>query len=63
MTPNDAADYIGVSARTLSRWHLQRVGPPRIRIVGRVFYRRAALVDWMIRNEQAPLRSFYKGVI
>ena len=58
MTPDQAASFLGISDRTLSRWHLQRVGPPRIKIGGRVLYRREALLDWLIKNEQAPVRSF-----
>lgn len=61
MTPGDTANYIGISDRTLSRWHSQRVGPPRIKIGGRVLYRREMVLEWMINNEQAPLRSFSNG--
>ncbi|WP_420558843.1 helix-turn-helix transcriptional regulator [Roseovarius sp.] len=61
MTATEAADCIGISNRTLSRWHLQRVGPPRIKIGGRVLYRRCALLEWLKGNEQAPVRSFADG--
>lgn len=58
MTPADTANFIGISHRTLSRWHQQRLGPPRIKVGRRILFRRKCVLEWLIENEQAPLRSF-----
>jgi len=58
MTFQETAIFLGISQRTLSRWNLHRVGPPRIKIGARVLYRRAALLDWLQNHEAEPLRSF-----
>lgn len=58
MTPADTAVLIGVSSRTLSRWHQQRLGPPRIKVGRRILFRRERVLEWLIANEQSPLRSF-----
>jgi predicted DNA-binding transcriptional regulator AlpA len=48
---HQAADFIGVSARTLDRWHLLRIGPPRIKIGGLVRYSISAIVQWLRSRE------------
>lgn len=57
MTLTDTAHFIGIAPRTLSRWHQQRIGPPKIQISGHVWYRRESVVEWVIANEQVPVRS------
>jgi len=42
-----AAQFTGLSTRTLDRLALGGDGPPRIRIGARWMYPRAALMDWM----------------
>lgn len=42
-----AANYIGVSERTLWRIEARRTGPPRIQIGGTCLYRRATLDAWL----------------
>ena len=39
MTPKDLARELGVSERTIARWHHFREGPPRIEFGRKVFYR------------------------
>lgn len=48
-----AAQYLGVSARTLDRWHLLNEGPPRIKLRGTVRYRLDSLVSWLSALEAA----------
>jgi predicted DNA-binding transcriptional regulator AlpA len=43
----EAAELLGVSPRTLDRWHLMRVGPARIKMRGLVRYRLSAISDWL----------------
>jgi hypothetical protein len=52
-----AARILGVSPRTLDRWHLLRIGPPRIKIGNVVRYRASALCAWLRDQEQAGPRS------
>jgi len=47
-----AARLLGVSARTLDRWHLLRVGPPRILIGRQVRYRVSAIETWLLAQEE-----------
>lgn len=61
MTPTEAAKLLGVSTRTLSRWHALRVGPARCKIGRKVLYRREAVNAWLAQNETRPTRSFAGG--
>lgn len=51
-----AADLIGVSPRTLDRWHLLREGPPRILVGRQVRYRMSAIEEWLLEHESGSLR-------
>ena len=47
LTQQDLARELHVSVRTIARWHVERIGPPRI-VVGRLLlYRRAAIREWL----------------
>lgn len=53
----EVARLLGISPRTLDRWHLLRKGPPRIRYggSGHVRYRRSAVEKWVLSQEICPL--------
>ncbi len=51
--PDEVARELGVHRRTLDRWHLLRIGPPRTELGKRVFYRREAVAAW-IRDQERP---------
>ncbi|RZU98782.1 helix-turn-helix transcriptional regulator [Spiribacter vilamensis] len=51
------AEEMGVTRRTVERWHAQRIGPPRIKIGKQVFYRRESISDWIIAHEQTEPRA------
>ncbi|MFD4320783.1 helix-turn-helix transcriptional regulator [Streptomyces sp. NPDC058548] len=55
----DAAEYLGISPRTLYVWRHRRQGPPSFRLGarGRVTYRLDALDAWVREQEQADSRS------
>lgn len=54
VTPDDLALTLGISQRTLARWHARRIGPARC-VVGRlVLYRVDAVRDWLSGLERAP---------
>lgn len=58
LNPKAVAELLGVSRRTLSRWHALRVGPARCKVGRTVIYRRDALETWLEANETQPTRSF-----
>jgi predicted DNA-binding transcriptional regulator AlpA len=58
LKPRDVAAELGVSQRTLSRWHALRVGPARCKVGRTVLYRRDAIEAWLDANETQPARSF-----
>ena len=61
LTTSEVATLLGVSPRTLHRWHALRVGPPRCKIGRKVLYRKEALEAWLEANEDQPLRRFSKA--
>jgi len=48
-TREDLARELNRSTRTLDRWHVQRIGPPRtkLRRSKLIFYKKSAVSDWM----------------
>jgi predicted DNA-binding transcriptional regulator AlpA len=55
--PKALAAELGVSWRTLHRWHVERLGPPRV-VVGRtVLYRRESVRQWLLSREESQPRS------
>lgn len=54
------ADYAaarGVSLRTVQRERAQRIGPPFIKLGRMIYYRPAAIEQWLIEQEQAQPRA------
>ncbi len=61
LTTKDTARLLGVSERTLARWHNFRTGPARITIGRKVLYRLQAVQDWLRANETSPTETFAGG--
>ncbi len=58
LTPDQLADELEITRRTLERWHAQRIGPPRTLIGRRPYYNRQAVRQWLIGQEQPqPVRG------
>jgi hypothetical protein len=55
ITPDETATILRKSVRTLPAWHRRGYGPPRIKIGGKVFYRRSSVLRWLAEQEQAPV--------
>jgi hypothetical protein len=55
VTPDQLAQHLGVSVRTLSRWHARRIGPPRCSVGKLILYRIAAVRGWMAEREFGPV--------
>ena len=51
LRPPQLAERLWVSLRTLSRWHAERTGPPRITKGRLVLYRLEAVRQWLETNE------------
>jgi hypothetical protein len=57
LTQQDLARELHVSVRTIARWHVERIGPPRI-VVGRLLlYRRVTIRQWLESREEQPHRK------
>ncbi len=57
LTPKDLAQALGVSERTVARWHRLREGPPRVEIGRKVFYRLESVNAWIASCERHEARA------
>jgi hypothetical protein len=46
----DLQTSYGISARTLEGWRIRGLGPPFVRLGGRVYYRRLDVESWIASN-------------
>jgi len=51
------ASELNKSARTIDRWHAMGVGPPRVLIGRKPYYKRASVLAWLERHERDPERE------
>jgi len=49
--PHEASSYLRVARQTLARWRCHGLGPPFVRIGGRIFYDRADLDAFIDANK------------
>ncbi len=56
LTPEQLATHLGVTTRTLQRWEVERMGPPRVVIGRQVFYRTASVDAWLQSREKRRSR-------
>jgi predicted DNA-binding transcriptional regulator AlpA len=61
LTPKDLALELGVTERTIARWHRHRIGPPRIRIGRKVYYRKDSVIAWVGSCENSEPRAHLSG--
>ncbi len=52
VTEAECADELGISRRTLKRWHRLREGPPRTLVGNKIKYRRSSVAAWLIKQER-----------
>ena len=57
----EAASQLGVSVRTLDRWGVIKVGPPRIKVGRYVFYRTETILKWLSSFDSSPGGTQVKG--
>ena len=63
LTPRQLAKELGVSQRTLDRWHQFRHGPPRIALGRTRLYRLESVRTWLVQCEQAEPRTFRPRIV
>jgi hypothetical protein len=54
LTREELASELRRNPRTLDRWEVLGMGPPRTHIGRKVLYRRASLLKWLAAQEQRP---------
>ena len=57
LTPKNLAQALGVSERTVARWHRLREGPPRVEFGRKVFYRLESVSAWIASCERPEARA------
>jgi len=57
ISETDYAEMRGVSVRTIQRERALRVGPPFIRLGRSIYYRPAAIDEWLLAQEQVQPRA------
>lgn len=61
MRRDELATALGISPRTIDRWHAHRQGPPRIQIGRTILYERHAVRAWLrSRERNIPVKSSRK---
>ena len=57
LSPDQLAEELGKSVRTIARWERLRIGPPKTLIGKKPFYRREGVRQWLLRKEQEQARA------
>src|SRR5215207_2972555 len=57
ITAGRLAAMLGVTVRTLGRWDVTRIGPPRIKVGKLVLFDLARLREWLATRETEPVRA------
>lgn len=54
---DELAEQLRVTVRTLRRWHALRIGPPRTVVSRSIYYRKQAVLEWLLaKEERLPAR-------
>lgn len=51
-TPAQLASQLNTSVRTLARWDVLRIGPPKVTVGRKILYRRDSVHKWLESREQ-----------
>ena len=54
LTREELAAELELNPRTLDRWDVLRMGPPRTFVGRKVLYRRTSIQKWLAAQEQSP---------
>ncbi len=56
-TPEELAEALGVTPRTIWRWQTMRTGPPRTKLGRKTLYRKTSVMEWLAAQESKSVRS------
>lgn len=54
LTENEYCEFAGITVSTARSNAARRTGPPRIRVGRRIFYRKSAVLAWLLEHERQP---------
>lgn len=57
VSPKRAAEYIDTTEGTLAKWRHQRVGPPYLKIGGKVLYRTESVENYLRGLEEQQMNA------
>jgi hypothetical protein len=57
LSKKQLATHLHKAERTLDRWHVLRIGPPRITVGRMILYRIEAIESWLRSREERPCRT------
>lgn len=57
LSPKNAAEYIDTTEATLAKWRYEGMGPPYLKIRGKVLYRVASLESYLRELEVETMRG------
>ncbi len=57
LSPEQLADELEKSPRTIARWDSLRIGPPKTVIGKKPYYRREAVRQWLLAQEREQVRA------
>jgi hypothetical protein len=56
LTREELATELRINVRTLARWEVLRIGPPRTKVGSRTLYKRGSVVAWLAAQELKSAR-------
>ena len=57
MTKAEFCSALSINPRTAERWHLRRIGPPRVRVLHKIYYKRSAVSEWLEAQTEDAVRA------
>ena len=59
LTKEQLARELGRSTRTLDRWHVQRIGPPRTKVRGSklILFKKSTVSEWLESQAEEPVSA------
>ena len=56
LTREELATELRRNVRTIARWEVMRMGPPRTKIGSRTLYKRTSVIEWLAAQELKSAR-------
>lgn len=57
LSEEELCEWLDISVSTARSNAARRKGPPRIRVGRRIFYRKSAVLAWLLEHERQPVNS------